>query len=209
MRRVFLASSNPGKLLDFTAAAAATGVEVAPLPGFDVLPSVTEDGETFAVNARRKAEHYSSLAPGKVVLADDSGLEVDALGGAPGARSARYAADDPASVQPGLSTDAANNRRLLRRLSGTPAEQRAARFVCVIAAACDGKVLAEFGGTAEGVILNREQGSGGFGYDPLFYYPPLQKTFAELTPGQKAAVSHRCRAFRAFLEWYKSADVKF
>lgn len=204
MRSVFIATSSPGKLRDF--AAAAGEVEVLPLPGFASLPAAVEDGATFEENARKKAEHYSRLAPGKLVLADDSGLEVEALAGAPGVRSARYAADEsPASVLPASTTnDQANNARLLRQLKDLPEEARVACFVCVLAAARDGRALAVFRGQAAGVIARAPRGEGGFGYDPLFYFPELGKTFAELAPKEKAAVSHRGAAFRKFLDWYRS-----
>ena len=201
MLSVRVATSNPGKLRDF--AAAATDLEVAGLPGFDSLPPAIEDGATFEANARKKAEHYSRLAPGKLVLADDSGLEVEALGGAPGVRSARYAADDSPAPPPGLPVDEANNSRLLRQLQSVPEDQRAARFVCVIAAARDGQTLAVFRGEAAGVILRAPRGAAGFGYDPLFYFSGLDKTFAELAPDEKAAVSHRGAAFLSFLDWFR------
>ena len=201
MAPVFIATSSSGKLLDF--AAAAGKVEVQPLPGFDSLPPAIEDGSTFEENARKKAEHYSRLAPGKLVLADDSGLEVDALGGSPGVRSARYAAEESSALSSGLPVDQANNARLLRELQEVPQEGRAARFVCVIAAARDGCTLAAFRGEVAGVIARAPRGAGGFGYDPLFYFPRLEKTFAELAPEEKAAVSHRGAAFRKFLEWYR------
>lgn len=198
MPRICIATSNPGKLRDFAAAAAVLGLEIAPVPGFDRLPGVPEDAPTFEGNARKKAEHYSRSAPGEMVLADDSGLEVDALDGAPGVLSARYAAEDGAN-----STDAANRARLLHEMQGMPDQRRRARFVCVIAAARNGQTLATFRGQAEGRILHAPRGSGGFGYDPLFFFPPLGKTFAELAPEEKAAVSHRGEAFRRFLEWWK------
>jgi XTP/dITP diphosphohydrolase len=197
MRRVLIATSNQGKLRDFAGAAAAHDITVAALPDFDSLPSVSEDGATFEANARAKAEHYSRWAPGQIVLADDSGLEVDALGGAPGVRSARYAANRAE----GNADDRANNARLLRELAHVA--DRSARFVCVIAAACDGRTLAIFRGEAEGRVLEEPRGCGGFGYDPLFYFPALGKTFAELTPEEKATVSHRGAAFHKFLEWYE------
>jgi XTP/dITP diphosphohydrolase len=197
MARVLIATSNPGKLRDFAGAAAAHGIVVAALPDFDSLPTVREDGPTFEDNARKKAEHYSRFAPGEIVLADDSGLEVDALGGAPGVLSARYAAAWPG----GNADDRANNARLLRELSH--AAERTARFVCAIAAARGGQTLETFRGEARGCILDSPRGSGGFGYDPLFFFPALGKTFAELTPEEKAGVSHRGAAFRRFLEWYE------
>jgi XTP/dITP diphosphohydrolase len=200
MRRVLIATSNAGKLRDFAAAAAAHGIKIAPLPDFDKLPEVAEDGATFNANARKKAEHYSHWFPSALVLADDSGLAVDALGGAPGVRSARYAARH-GEVN---SSDEANNRRLLRDMESIPEAERTAQFVCAIAAACDGRTLATFHGVARGQILREARGSGGFGYDPLFYFPALRKTFAELITEEKAAVSHRGAAFRKFLEWYES-----
>jgi XTP/dITP diphosphohydrolase len=202
MKRILIATSNPGKLVDFAAAARPHGIEVIPLPNLSSLPPVVEDGLTFEANARKKAEAYSPYAPGEIVLADDSGLEVDALGGAPGVHSARYAADAPHLVE-NNTDDHANNARLLRELRNVPAERRTGRFVCVIAAAREGQMLAVFDGQAEGLILGSPQGANGFGYDPLFYFPPIQKTFAELTAEEKAGYSHRGTAFRKFLEWYE------
>ena len=205
MRKVFIATSNPGKLRDFAGAAQAFGVEIAPLPNFASLPSVVEDGLTFEANARKKAESYSLHAPRQVVVADDSGLEVDALDGAPGVHSARYAADDPAKA--GLNTDdEANNEKLLCKLQNVSLEKRTGRFVCLIAAASDGKTLAVFSGKAEGIILASPRGTHGFGYDPLFYFPQIHKTFAELTAIEKAQYSHRGAAFRQFLEWASASE---
>jgi XTP/dITP diphosphohydrolase len=203
MQRILIATSNPGKLRDFAGAASSYGIEVAPVPRFSFLPSAVEDGSTFEANARKKAEHYSRYIPGEIVLADDSGLEVDALGGAPGVHSARYAADDPLKAESNTD-DEANNARLVRELKSVPSDQRIGRFVCIIAAARDGETLAVFRGTAEGVILDRPRGSNGFGYDPLFYFPQIRKTFAELSAEQKAQFSHRGAAFRGFLEWYRN-----
>jgi XTP/dITP diphosphohydrolase len=203
MQRILIATSNPGKLRDFAGAASSYGIEVAPVPRFSSLPSAVEDGSTFEANARKKAEHYSRYIPGEIVLADDSGLEVDALGGAPGVHSARYAADDPRKAESNTD-DEANNASLIRELKSVPPDQRTGRFVCVIAAARDGETLAVFRGTAEGIILDRPRGSNGFGYDPLFYFPQIRKTFAELSAEQKAQFSHRGAAFRAFLEWYRN-----
>jgi len=198
MNRILIATSNPGKLRDFAGAASSYGIEIATVPGLSSLPTVIEDGSTFEANARKKAEHYSRYIPGEIVLADDSGLEVDALGGAPGVHSARYAADDPCKANTNTD-DEANNARLISELKRVPPDQRTARFVCLIAAARDGETLAVFRGTAEGVILDKPRGSNGFGYDPLFYFPQIRKTFAELSAEQKAKFSHRGAAFRAFL----------
>jgi XTP/dITP diphosphohydrolase len=200
MRRILIATSNAGKLRDFAGAALPHGVEIADIPGFSSLPTVVEDGLTFEANARKKAEEYSRYAPGEVVVADDSGLEIDALHGAPGVHSARYAADKPGEVDANTD-DGANNARVLRELRGIPPEQRTGRFVCVLAAARDGKTLATFRGTAEGVILDAPHGTNGFGYDPLFYFPQIKKTFAELSAEEKSKYSHRGAAFRKFLDW--------
>jgi XTP/dITP diphosphohydrolase len=203
MNRILIATSNPGKLRDFAGAASGYGIDIAAVPSLSSLPAVVEDGLTFEANARKKAEHYSRYIPGEMVLADDSGLEVDALGGAPGVHSARYAAADPHKAE-SHTDDEANNARLLRELKDVPPELRTGRFVCVIAAARDGETLAGFRGTAEGVMLDKPRGSNGFGYDPLFYFPQIQKTFAELSAEEKAQFSHRGAAFRAFLEWYRN-----
>lgn len=201
--RVLVATSNPGKLRDFAGAAQAHGIAIAPIPGFSSLPPVVEDGATFEANARKKAEGYSRAVPGELVIADDSGLEVDALNGAPGVHSARYAADEPHRAESNTE-DEANNARVLRELAGAPREKRTARFVCVIAAARGGKTLKTFRGSAEGVILDAPRGNNGFGYDPLFYFPQIGKTFAELSSVEKAQHSHRGAAFRGFLEWHRS-----
>ena len=201
MKHILIATSNAGKLRDFAGAARAHGVEVRALPGFSSLPVAVEDGQTFEENARKKAEFYSQYAPGELVLADDSGIEIDALGGAPGVHSARYAADEPHRAESNTDDDE-NNARVLREMKGIAVERRSGRFVCVIAAAQDGKTVATFHGKAEGMILDRLQGSGGFGYDPMFYFPEIGMTFAELPAEEKAKYSHRGAAFRAFLEWY-------
>ena len=205
MPRLLIATSNPGKLRDFAGAAKNHGIEIAGIPNFSSLAPVIEDGLTFEQNARKKAEEYSRHIPGEIVMADDSGLEVDVLNGAPGVHSARYAAPDLHGKAPHLADtntdDAANNARLLRELSNMPQEKRTGRFVCVLAAARDGKALAIFRGTAEGIILEAPRGPNGFGYDPLFYFPLIGKTFAELTAEEKAKYSHRGAAFRKFLEW--------
>jgi len=201
MNHILIATSNAGKLRDFRGAAGPLGIEIVPLPNFASLSAVVEDGLTFEENARKKAEAYSRAVPGEIVLADDSGLEVDALKGAPGVHSARYAADAPHLMNDNTD-DEANNARLLRELKEVPDEKRGARFVCVIAAARDGQTLKVFRGEAEGTILNRARGTNGFGYDPLFYFPQIQKAFAELTPEEKAQYSHRGAAFRQFLAWY-------
>lgn len=204
LRRVLIATSNPGKIRDFAGAAAPHGIEIAGIPHFSSLPPVVEDGATFEANARKKGEAYSVAVPGQLVVADDSGLEIDALGGAPGVHSARYAADEPHTAEANTD-DEANNARVLRELADVPIEKRTARFVCVLVAARDGQALATFRGTAEGLILNAPRGTNGFGYDPLFYFPEIGKSFAELTAVEKAQYSHRGKAFLAFLEWYRAS----
>jgi XTP/dITP diphosphohydrolase len=201
MKRVIVATSNPGKLRDFAGAASLHGIEICGLEGFASLPPVVEDGLTFEENAKKKAEFYSQYAPGKIVVADDSGLEVNALNGAPGVHSARYAADEPHKEESNTE-DQANNGKLLRELQYTPPERRQGRFVCVLAAARDGKTLASFRGAVEGIILRAPKGENGFGYDPLFYFSRIGKTFAQLTAEEKAQYSHRGEAFRKFLVWH-------
>ena len=202
--RVLVASSNPGKLRDFKAAAALHNVEIELISGFSAIPEAVEDGQTFEENARKKSEHYSRFVPGELIFADDSGLEVDALGGAPGVISARYAASADST---GNSSDEANNAKLLREMAGVTDAERTSRFVCVISVAKDGKEVAQFRGTAEGMLLREERGTDGFGYDPLFHFPAIGKSFAELAPEEKAKVSHRGAAFRKFLEWCESSRV--
>ena len=203
MRRILIATSNPGKLRDFAGVASSHEIEIEAVPNFSYISAVVEDGLTFEANARKKAESYSRHVPGEIILADDSGLEVDALGGAPGVHSARYAADQPHLVD-NNTDDHDNNIRLIRELRKIPPEKRTGRFVCVIAAARDGSTLAVFRGHAEGILLDVPRGANGFGYDPLFYFPPIQKTFAELTAEEKAQYSHRGNAFREFLAWISS-----
>jgi XTP/dITP diphosphohydrolase len=205
MKKILIATSNPGKLRDFAGAASRHGVEIAGIPDFPSLPSVVEDGLTFEANARKKAEAYSRHVPGEIVVADDSGLEIDAMKGAPGVHSARYAAPDLQNKEPheadANTDDQANNARVLRELKGVPPAQRTGRFVCVLAAARDGETLATFRGSAEGILLDAPRGTNGFGYDPLFYFPQIEKTFAELSAEEKSSYSHRGAAFRQFLDW--------
>jgi XTP/dITP diphosphohydrolase len=156
------------------------------------LPACVEDGQDFSANARKKAVHYGQFVSG-LVLGDDSGLEVDALHGAPGIFSRRFAGPN--------ATDAQNNMKLLRELEGVPDGKRGARFVCALAVARSGTVVAEFTGKAVGQILEQPRGAGGFGYDPLFFDPFTGKTFAELSAAEKLERSHRGAAFRQLSEW--------
>ncbi len=193
--KLYLASSNPGKLGEFRALAgmtAAPGAAVALelLPAFDSLPAFDESAPTFAENAAGKALHYSRLQDG-LVFADDSGLVVPALGGAPGVHSARYAGPAASSAD--------RIAKLLAELRGKSGEERTAHFVCVIALAERGRALAIVTGRVDGEILEAPRGSGGFGYDPVFYFPPLSKAFAELSAEEKNKHSHRGKAFRKLL----------
>jgi XTP/dITP diphosphohydrolase len=199
--RLLAATTNQGKLRDFRTAAQAYSVFIDPLPAADTIPAPEEDGDTFAANATLKAVYYSRFAPGQLVLADDSGLEVDALNGAPGVRSARFAADSGLVDSPDANdnSDVWNNIVLLQRLTTIPVEQRIARYRCVLVAARDGRVLHSAEGSVEGWILESPRGTGGFGYDPLFYLPELEKTMAEIDLNTKLALSHRGRALAALL----------
>jgi XTP/dITP diphosphohydrolase len=183
--KIYCATGNAGKLREFRLAGELLGIDVEPLADLKSMEAPEEDGATFEENARLKAVYYSRFAPG-LLFADDSGLEVDALGGEPGVRSARYA---------GLkATDQDNNRLLLERLGDNP--NRTGRFVCVIALAEGGEVGRTFRGEVEGEILREPRGPGGFGYDPLFYYPPFGCTFGEVEGSRKFDVSHRGKALR-------------
>jgi XTP/dITP diphosphohydrolase len=196
---LYIATTNPGKLRDF-AAAVSQNVTVMPLPGIKEIPAPPEDEPTFEGNARLKAIYYSHHAPGEIVLADDSGLEVSCLNGEPGVRSARYADDQHFPSTPGSSIDDRNNAALLRAMDGIPPNCRHARYHCVLAAARDGKILCIAHGTVEGEILPAPRGDHGFGYDPLFYLPDHKKTMAELDIETKLRFSHRGRAFAALLD---------
>jgi XTP/dITP diphosphohydrolase len=190
---LFLASYNPGKLAEYrvlAASAPSTPVRLELLPGFDSLPSFEENAPTFAENAAGKALHYSRLSE-ELVFADDSGLVVPALGGAPGVHSARYAGKH--------ATNSQRIEKLLSEIRGKAGIERSAYFVCAIALAKRGRALAIVTGRVDGEILNFPRGSGGFGYDSVFYFPALKKTFAEISREEKNQLSHRGRAFRRLL----------
>jgi XTP/dITP diphosphohydrolase len=195
---LYIATSNLGKLRDF-AAAATPNITLSPIPGIKEIPAPAEDESSFEGNARLKAIYYSHHAPGEIVIADDSGLEVDALHGAPGVRSARYAEDMHFVSSTASTTDQRNNLCLLEALSKIPDQHPAAHYHCVLAAARDGKILAMGDGTVEGQIHSSPRGTNGFGYDPLFYLPAQNKTMAELDMRTKLSFSHRGRAFAALL----------
>jgi XTP/dITP diphosphohydrolase len=199
--RLLAATTNQGKLRDFRTAAKAYSVFIDPLHAANTISVPEEDGDTFAANATLKAVYYSRFAPGQLVLADDSGLEVDALGGAPGVRSARFAADSGLVDSPDANdnSDVWNNIVLLQRLTTVPPAHRTARYRCVLVAARDGEVLHLAEGVVEGMILGAPRGTGGFGYDPLFYLPELERTMAEIDLETKLGLSHRGRALAGLL----------
>jgi XTP/dITP diphosphohydrolase len=188
-----LASSNPGKLAEFrvlAATASSLPIELELLAGFDALPPFEENAPTFAENAAGKALHYSRLREG-MTFADDSGLVVPALGGAPGVHSARYAGPGTTSSQ--------RIEKLLKEMQDKRGTERSACFVCAIALAKQGRAIAVVTDCVDGEILDAPRGTGGFGYDPVFYFPALKKTFAELSAQEKNQHSHRGKAFRRLL----------
>jgi XTP/dITP diphosphohydrolase len=200
--RLFVATTSQGKLRDFRTAAQAHSISIEPLPNLNKIEAPEEDGDTFLANATLKAVYYSRFAPGELVLADDSGLEVDALHGAPGVRSARFAADAGLTDSPDAAadnTDVWNNMVLLQRLAELPGKPRTARYRCVLVAARDGQPQHSAEGSVDGLVLEAPRGTGGFGYDPLFYLPELQRTMAEIDLETKLSLSHRGRALAAFL----------
>jgi XTP/dITP diphosphohydrolase len=199
--RLYAATTSAGKLRDFRTAAQAFSIAIEPLAGIERISAPDEDGDTFLANAATKAIYYSRFAPGELVVADDSGLEVDALGGAPGVRSARYAADSGMVDSPDANdnTDVWNNMVLLQRLADIPPSLRTARYHCTLVVARDEQVVQIADGAVEGTILEAPRGTGGFGYDPLFYLPHLGKTMAEIDLETKLSLSHRGRAIAALL----------
>lgn len=188
MAAVVIASRNKHKVREIRQLLSCEAIKVLSLEDCPGAPDVVEDGVTFADNALKKARAIAEYT-GLTALADDSGLEVDYLGGQPGVYSARFAGD--------LATDAENNAKLLKLMEGVPMEQRTARFRCSIA------LVSRFGptkcidGTCEGLLLFEQRGVGGFGYDPLFLVPDLELTFAELSDADKNRISHRGKALRA------------
>lgn len=190
-RRIVLASRNRKKSAEIAELLAPYGIEVVSVAEFPEAADVVEDGETFAENARKKASE-TARALSRWTIGEDSGLEVEALGGAPGVYSARYSGPD--------ATDESNNEKLLRELAGVPAEQRGARYVCHVALADpEGRIRCEATGTCRGRIITEPRGTGGFGYDPLFLIPEYHRTFGELGPAAKRHLSHRARAFERFI----------
>ena len=191
--RLFCATTNPGKLREFKKALE-DSFDLETLPGLKTIPPCDETGATFEENAIQKALYYSKYCDGPLFV-DDSGLEVDALDGAPGVYSARFAGPD--------ATDEANNLLLLEKMRGVAS--RSARFVCVVALASRGKLINTFRGVVAGDLLEAPRGVNGFGYDPLFFYPPFGCTFAEVALERKMEVSHRSQALRAMAKHLKVA----
>jgi XTP/dITP diphosphohydrolase len=191
--KLYCATTNPGKLSEFRLAAS-EAIEIEPLPGLELVPSCEETGSTFEENAIQKALHYGANCNG-YLFAEDSGLEVEALGGAPGVYSARFAGPH--------ATDDQNNALLLDKLANS--HNRDARYVCVIALTYASQLLRKFRGEVQGSILKHARGSAGFGYDPLFFFAPLDCTFAELSQERKQTVSHRGQALNAMLAYLREA----
>ena len=188
--KVFLASSNPGKLREYRELAGDAALDLELLPNFRDIPAFDETAPTFAENSAGKALYYSKFTD-EIVLADDSGLVVPVLGGAPGVLSARYAGPH--------ATDADRVRKLLHEMADKEGQDRHAHFVCVTTLARQGRPLAVVSGRCDGLIANEPRGTGGFGYDPVFYFESLGQTFAELSPAEKHLYGHRGKAFRKIL----------
>jgi XTP/dITP diphosphohydrolase len=189
--RILLASSNAGKLAEYRELSAGAALDIVLLPDFEKFPEFDESAPTFAENSAGKALHYSRYSD-EIVLADDSGLVVPALDGAPGVRSARYA---------GPHASAADRvAKLLREMSGKTGDERRARFVCVISIARQGRAVAIVSDKAEGFIATEPHGTNGFGYDPVFLFPSQRRTYADVTSREKNAASHRGKAFQRLLD---------
>jgi len=190
-KKILVATTNPGKIAELRAMLD-FDVEWLALSDFNDISEIEEDGATFAENARKKALGYAK-ATGLWTIADDSGLVIDALGGAPGVKSARFSGGEEKERK---LLDHKNMAKVLQLLKATPKEKRTARFVCCLCLASPERILIETQGTLEGLITEREIGESGFGYDPIFFVPPLNKTVAQLTPQAKNAISHRGEAIR-------------
>ena len=197
--KLLLATSNPGKLREYRVLAGPSNeIALGLLPDFSSLPSFEETAPTFAENAAGKALHYSRFTE-ELLLAEDSGLVVPALDGAPGPLSARWAGPD--------ANDADRVDKLLDQMKDRPTSERGARFVSVAALARRGEAVAIFSDFVEGVLTRGPQGAGGFGYDPIFLFEPLGRTFAELTVEQKNLYSHRARAFRKVVAFLRKREA--
>lgn len=196
--RVLLASSNQGKLRELRSMGAEVAVEFGLLPDFRELPPFEESAPTFAENSAGKALHYSQFTE-EIVLADDSGLVVPALGGAPGVQSARYGGPD--------ASDTDRVQKLLKAMQGFTGDGRSARFVCVISLAQRGRSIAVVSDFVAGFIATEPQGAHGFGYDPVFFSPSLRATFAEASEEEKNRISHRGKAFRKVMELLQGSQI--
>ena len=192
-----VATSNPGKLREYRELAGDQPIQLESVPGIAALPPFDERASTFAENSAGKALHYSRFTS-EPVIADDSGLVVPALGGAPGVHSARYAGPN--------ATDAERVAKLLSEMRGKTSSERQARFICVLTLAQAGRAIAVFSDSVEGVLAEEPRGSGGFGYDPIFYFEKLRKTYAEISRQEKNEYSHRGRAFRKLLQFLLSPE---
>lgn len=195
--RIEVATSNPGKLREYRELAGAQPFQLETMPGIESLPPYEESAGTFAENSAGKALYYSRFTVHSLI-ADDSGLVVPALGGAPGVHSARYAGPD--------ATDADRVKKLLLEMGGKTGTDRRARFVCVLTLAQAGRALAIFSDLVAGILAEAPRGSGGFGYDPIFYFEELGKTYAEISRREKNEFSHRGRAFRKLLRFLVSPN---
>ncbi len=197
MRQILVATTNPGKLREIRTLMSGVPLELVSLADVASIAEPAETGTTFEENARLKARYYAERS-GLLTVAEDSGLVVDALDGEPGVRSARF-----------LRPDASYPERfeeIFRRLDQRPQEPRTARFVAALACVDNGRVIYETRGVVEGEVANAPHGTGGFGYDPIFCYPPFRGTLAEVSEAEKVRVAHRGVAFRAFAAWLKSGS---
>ena len=199
MRALLVATTNPGKLREIRQLLSAVPIRVLSLAELSPIEEPDETGTTFEENARLKAHHYAARS-GLWTVAEDSGLVIDALGGEPGVKSARFLRGD--------ATYAERFAEIYRRLDAQPSTPRTARFVAAVATVENGRVVYETTGIVEGEIATAPRGSGGFGYDPIFLYPPYGRTLAEVTEAEKIAVAHRGIAFRRFAQWVNAREER-
>ncbi|MBN2199267.1 MAG: RdgB/HAM1 family non-canonical purine NTP pyrophosphatase [Candidatus Aminicenantes bacterium] len=198
-KKLLAATTNAGKAREIARVLECLPFDILTLEVLEPIPPAPEEGRTFLENARQKAVFYSRRSP-MLTLAEDSGLEIDHLDGAPGVFSARFSGPE--------SNDARNIAKVLELLRGVPEQKRTARFVCCAILCRGGETLTETTGRAEGIISLEPRGGGGFGYDPIFFYPPLGRTFAELSPEEKNSVSHRGKALRMVRDFLRSHAVE-
>ena len=198
MRTLLVATTNPGKLREIRQLMTDVPIRLVSLGDLPPIEEPEETGATFEENARLKAQYYAARS-GLWTVAEDSGLVIDALDGEPGVQSARFLRPD--------ATYPERFAEIYRRLGARPDAPRTARFVAALATVADGKVIYETTGVVEGAIADAPRGSGGFGYDPIFFYPPYGRTLAEVTEPEKIAVAHRGIAFRKFADWINSRQT--